>query len=298
VRPDGDLVRSGRTRRLLGEPLLHFFVLGAGLFGLFALVGGPFGDRRARIVVTPGQIEHLATTFARTWQRPPTPLELDALIDDHIRDEVYAREAATLGLDRDDLVVRRRLRQKMEFLTEEAEASAPPSDDELAAFLAAHAERYRVEPRLAFRQVYLSRDRRGEQAEADARAALARLAGAGPDAEVSTLGDPLLLPDDVRLSSRSEIARLFGEQFARRLLEAEPERWVGPIESGYGVHLVYVREREDGRTPPLREVRDAVLRDWEAEQRQAMLEAAYRKLLEHYVVTVERPDTGDRVAAR
>jgi hypothetical protein len=294
----GDPVTPGRVRRLLAEPLLHFFILGAALFGLFGLLGRPFGDRRQRIVVTPGQIEHLANTFARTWQRPPASLELDALIDDHIRDEVYAREAMALGLDRDDVVVRRRLRQKMEFLTEEAGATTPPSDDELAAFLAAHAERYRVEPRLAFRQVFLSADRRGERAEADARAALARLAGAGPDADVSTLGDPLLLPDDVPLSSLSEIARLFGEPFSARLLETEPGRWVGPIESGYGVHVVYVRQREGGRTPALSEVRDAVLRDWEAEQRKAMLEAAYRKLLDHYAVTVERPRPGDRMAAR
>src|SRR5262245_23761353 len=111
---------SSRVRRLLHEPLVHFFVLGAALFGLFALVRRPSVERHERITVTAGQVESLAGTFARTWQRPPTPLELDALIEDHVRDEVYAREASALGLDRDDVVVRRRLRQKMEFLTEEA----------------------------------------------------------------------------------------------------------------------------------------------------------------------------------
>jgi hypothetical protein len=291
-------VTGDPVRRLLHEPLVHFFVLGAALFGLFALVGRPSGERQERIVVTAGQIENLAATFARTWQRPPTPLELEALIDDHVRDEVYAREAAALGLERDDVVVRRRLRQKMEFLTEEAAESAPPTDEQLAAFLAARPDAYRIEPRLAFRQVYLSRDRRGDAVEADAPAALARLDAQGPDADVSKLGDPLLLPDDVALSSRSDIARLFGEPFAARLLEATPGRWVGPIESGYGLHLVYVRRREDGRLPALDEVRDAVTRDWQLAHRKEALENAYSALRDRYAVTIERPsDTGD-VAAR
>jgi len=285
------------VRRLLHEPLVHFFVLGAALFGLFALVGRPSAERQERIVVTPGQIKNLAATFARTWQRPPTALELDALIEDHVRDEVYAREAAALGLERDDVVVRRRLRQKMEFLTEETGAP-PPTDEELAAFLASHADAYRVEPRLAFRQVYLSRDRRGDAVEADARAALARLDAQGPDADVSPLADPLLLPDAVALSSRRDIARLFGEPFTARLLEAAPGRWVGPIESGYGLHLVYVQRREEGRLPALNEVRDAVMRDWQVARRKEALEHAYRALRDHYVVTIERPPgTGD-VAAR
>lgn len=288
----------GRVRRLLAEPLLHFLVLGAALFGLSALLGQPSGERRERIVVTPGQVEHLASTFARTWQRPPTPLELDALIADHVRDEVYAREAVALGLDQDDVVVRRRLRQKMEFLTEEAGEPSPPTDEQLAAFLAAHPEPYRVEPALAFRQVYLSRDRRGDALEADARTALARLNAAGPDADVSTLGDPLLLPDDVALSSRGEVARLFGEPFTARLLEAAPGRWVGPIESGYGLHLVYVRRREDGRVPALSEVRAAVARDWESTRRKETLETAYRTLRDRYVVTVDRPAATDGMAAR
>jgi hypothetical protein len=277
---------------------VHFFVLGAALFGLFALVGRPSGERQERIVVTSGQIENLGATFGRTWQRPPTPLELDALIEDHVRDEVYAREAAALGLERDDVVVRRRLRQKMEFLTEEAAEAAPPTDEELAAFLAAHADAYRVEPRLAFRQVYLSRDRRGDGVEADARAALARLEAQGGDADISTMGDPLLLPADVALSSRSDIARQFGEPFTARLLEAAPGRWVGPIESGYGLHLVYVQRREEGRPPALNEVRDAVRRDWQLARRKEALENAYRALRDRYVVTIERPpDTGD-VATR
>lgn len=295
----GYLANGDRLRGLLAEPLFHFFLLGAGLFGLHALVGSPGNDAREPIVVTRGQVEHLATTFARTWQRPPTARELDGLIQDHVREEVYAREAAALGLDRDDVVVRRRLRQKMEFLTEDSVEPPPPTDDQLTRFLAEHPERYRVEPALAFRHVYLSRDRRGAAAEVDARAMLERLAAAGPDADVSTLGDSLPLPADVELSSRGELARLFGEPFAARLMETDAGRWVGPIESGYGLHLVYIRRREDGRLPALSEVRAQVARDWAIDRRTEAVEAAYRTLRDRYVVTVDRPPPpSDDVAAR
>jgi hypothetical protein len=281
-------VTRGWAKRLLGEPLVQFFALGAALFGLHALVGRPDDTGSSRIVVTPGQIDHLATTFARTWQRPPSGRELQGLIDDYVREEVYAREAAGLGLDRDDTVIRRRLRQKMEFVTEETAAPPAPTDDDLRAWLAAHPEPYRLEPRLAFRQVLVSRDRRGDAAEADARALLERLTAAGPDGALDVAGDSMLLPRDVPLASRGEIARQFGEGFAAALAERETGKWVGPIESGYGLHLVFVRQREEGRTPGLDEVRDRVARDWTSARRQEAMEAAYRRLRDRYTVVVER----------
>jgi hypothetical protein len=284
-------VSRGRVRRLLGEPLAQFFLLGAALFGLHALLGSPDESASPRIEVTAGQIDHLATTFARTWQRPPTERELQALIDDYVREEIYAREAAALGLDRDDVVIRRRLRQKMEFLTEETAAPAAPTDADLQAWLAQHPDAYRVEPRLAFRQLLVSRDRRGDAAEADARALLERLKGTGPDGALDVAGDSILLPRDVPLSSESEIARQFGEGFAAALAESATGKWVGPIESGYGLHLVFVQRREEGRLPALDEVRERVARDWTSARRQEAIEAAYRKLRDRYTVVIARGGT-------
>jgi hypothetical protein len=140
-------------------------------------------------------------------------------------------------------------------------------------------------PRLAFRHVYLNGDRRGKSADADARRILAQLtSGADPD----TLGDVFLLEHDVKLSTRSEIAKLFGEEFTRKLLDMKPGRWAGPIESGYGLHLVFVRRRAEGRLPELAEVREAVQREWLAARRKEVTEATYRRLRERYAVTVER----------
>jgi hypothetical protein len=155
--------------KFLRDPLLHFLLLGATLFGGFALVGDRTSERAGQIVVTPGHIEHLLVSFTRTWQRPPTAPELAGLIDNYIREEVLYREAVAMSLDRDDTIVRRRLRQKLEFLTEETAEMAPPSDTDLQAFLQQHPDAFRVEPRLAFQHVYLRRDRRGAAAHAEAR---------------------------------------------------------------------------------------------------------------------------------
>jgi hypothetical protein len=279
----------------LREPLLHFFALGAAVFALAALVQERPDAEVGRIVVTQGQIEHLATAFARTWQRPPTASELDRLIDEHVREEISYREATALGLDRDDTIVRRRMRQKLEFITEDVAVLAP-SEAELETHLRLHADAFRAEPRLSFRHVYVSPELRGDQAERDARALLARLGGASSDDAVH--GDPLMVPDALELAPQSEITRHFGEAFAARVVDVEPGRWAGPIESGYGWHLVFVRERVPGRMPELAEIRAAVEREWLAARRKEVVEAAYRTMRERYTVVIERPSgDGEAVAA-
>ena len=179
------------------------------------------GDRGSvgagRIVVTPGHLDHLTVSFTRTWQRPPTAPELAGLLDDYIREEVWYREAVAMGLDRDDTIVRRRLRQKLEFLTEETAETAAPSEAELLAFLQQRPDAFRVEPRLAFQHVYLSRNRRGDATAAEAQQLLRQLTTGDAATDTTALGDPFLLPPAFALSSRSEIAQLFGDAFATQL---------------------------------------------------------------------------------
>jgi hypothetical protein len=273
-------------RRALREPLLHFFVLGAGLFVLYAFAGGTDPASR-RIAVDRGTLENLSATFQRTWQRPPTRAELEGLVADHVREEILAREAEALGLDDGDVIVRRRLRQKMELLAASFGEAAEPSEADLESWLREHAERHRVEPRLSFRHVFLSRERRGEAADADALRLLGELrAGADPAA----LGDPLLLPSELRDAPLSDVARQFGDGFAARVDALAPGAWSGPVESSYGAHLVRVDARSEGRLPALGEVRDAVLRDWRSAQAEAAREAHYRALREGYTVVIEGLD--------
>lgn len=276
--------------KLLREPLLHFVVLGAALFWLFSWTGGPAGPDDNRIVVTPGLVQHLTAGFERTWQRPPTEQELQGLIDSHIREEIYYREALALGLDRDDTIVRRRLMQKLEFLTADAAEALDPSDDELRRYLEQHPDSFRLEAQAAFRHVYLNPERHAGNVDEVARRLLERLrAGNVPAEDGTEPGDRLMIPAEMALTRRSEIERLFGWQFADGVLDAEPGRWTGPIESGYGLHLVHVGERREARMPTLGEVRDLVLREWLNARRQALGEAFYRRLRERYTVVVEPP---------
>jgi len=275
-------------RAALREPLVHFLALGALLFVVFQWWGG--GPGSSRIVITPGQIDALVVGFTRTWQRPPTERELKGLIDDYVREEIAVREAMAAGLDRDDTIIRRRLRQKLEFLAEDTIDAVPATGAELQAWLDANPERFRTEPEVSLRQVYVSVDRRGEAARSDAEALLGRLTAAGPDATIDTLGDRLMLPQEIEQATRSDVARLFGDRFADAVLEIEPGRWTGPIESGYGLHLVLVRDRVEGRLPSLDEVRPIVEREFLNDRRTRELDAMYDRLLGRYRVIVERRD--------
>jgi hypothetical protein len=275
-------------KRLLKEPLLHFLLLGAAIFVLFQFTGIRSEPQDRRIVVTPGKIEQLVIGFSRTWQRPPTSEELDGLVEDYVKEEVWYREALAMGLDQDDTIVRRRLRQKIEFLAEDA-AAAPPTEQDLQAWLEKHPDKFRIEPKLALRQVFVNVHRRGEGASKEATKLLARLNSAGKKVDSSTLGDTSLLPHQLPLSSLDEVARVFGDQFAQQVSRLDPGRWAGRVQSGYGLHLVYVSERTEGRFSPLAEVREAVKREWLSARREEVMEATYRKMREKYAVVVQPP---------
>jgi hypothetical protein len=275
-------------QRLLREPLLHFLVLGALLFGLYQWLGGPAaGAAGGDIVVTGGRIRNLTDTFARTWQRPPTAEELDGLVEDYIREEVLYREGVALGLDRDDTIIRRRLRQKLEFVSEDAANAVAPTDADLAEFLAKNADRYRVDSRLTFTQVFLDASKRGGQLEADAAALLDALRGRGDALDPASLGDGLMLDPRYEQATEDDVARLFGVEFEAALRGQPVGEWVGPLKSGYGAHLVRIDARVPGREATLAEVRDEVARDWSAARRQQLLDEHYRQLRGRYQVRIE-----------
>jgi hypothetical protein len=282
---------SERMQSLFREPLVHFLAIGAALFLYFHFSGGgSAGLGSTRIVIAGGQIAHLEAGFARTWQRPPTEAELKNLIDEWVKEEIAVREAMAAGLDRDDTVIRRRLRQKLEFLADEAADAAPPTDEELKALFARNAEAFRVEPRLAFRQVFVSADKRGAAAEADATRLLARLSAAGPAARIDEFGDTTMLPGEVPLSALRDIDSQFGNGFAKHLEAIEPGKWAGPIRSGYGLHLVLVREHIEARTADFAVARPMLEREFLTERRKQQLAAMYDRLLAKYAVTIEPRD--------
>lgn len=278
---------SNRIKTWLREPLVHFLVIGALIFLAFHLWGGG-GPNSNRIIITPGQIDSMAARFTRTWQRSPTEQELKGLIDDYVRGEIAAREARALGLNRDDTIIQRRLRQKLEFMAEDVLNAQPPTEEELQAWMKEHADKFRIEPEIGFFQVYLNPDKRENSIQDDAKKMLERFRAAGPPADNISAGDSLMLPGQVNLTRLGDIKRMFGSQFADEIIQVEPGRWTGPVSSGYGLHLVYMTEKKESRMPAFAEVRQSVEREFLAQRRKRELEAMYERLLQRYHVTMQK----------
>jgi PPIC-type PPIASE domain len=272
--------------RILREPLLHFLLLGAALFVGYRLLNRAAPAGAQQIVVSPGQIEHMLATFVRTWQRPPAEDEVKGLIDAYVREEVLAREAMKLGLDQNDVIIRRRLQQKMEFIADDLSAAVTPDDAQLARYLAAHPDTFRQDQQFTFRQVYFNPEKHGDQLDADVARLLAELTAKGAGAETSELGDPSLLPPALVDEPLRGIENGFGGEFAAQLQQLPVGRWSGPVPSGVGMHLVLLDQRVAGRVPALAEVRDRVRREWESEHRREASRKLLEALLKQYEVTI------------
>jgi hypothetical protein len=268
--------------RFVREPMLHFAIIGAGIFAtFFALNDTPQVAPENQLVITDIQAARLAEQFRKTWLRQPTATELSGLIDNLVREEVLVREAVGLGLDQNDAVIRQRLRQKMDFLTEVSAQSVAPNDKTLQTFLEANAQDYAVDPHLSFVQIFLGPDITPEQVAA-ARLALDN----GTPAE--TLGQSTMLPRTVPLTPKWGIDRSFGAAFFASIDPGVVGDWQGPVVSAFGAHLIRVDTYEPGRIPDLDEVREKVERDWRGQQAQKLKDESYQFFRNRY--DIQTPD--------
>jgi hypothetical protein len=253
---------------LLKEPLVHFLLAGTALFGAYTLINGVSessdADKVQQIQVAAGDVEWLAQNWTTQWRRPPTQEELRGLVTDYLNEQLLAREARALGLEDNDVIVRRRLAQKLTFLLEDTIRRTEPSEAELQQFYAEHPERFRSDARISFEQIYFSPAHR-DNARSDAIDAL-RLLEAGTSLPLGELGDRLLVETEFHDEAEQSISGSFGPEFARAVLSLNPGAWRGPIESGYGLHLVRISTVQDGRLRPFSEVRDRVIEEWRREQ--------------------------------
>lgn len=268
---------------LLREPLVHFLVLGLALFAGYRWLTGDDGGGRT-IVVDDARVAFIRAQFKTTWNRDPTDAELRGLIDGAVRDEMFYREGEALGLDRDDPVVMRRVRQKYEVLAEEMMVQEAPTDADLGQWLASHAAEYARPAVLTFTQILLTPADAAAEAGAKADAARRALArGADP----GTLGLRTMLPLHEDAVGVDRVARDYGQAFADALAAAPVDEWLGPVRSAYGAHLVRVESRVAGRKPSLEEVRPQVMRDWEGARRERAIEAKLAELRRKYDVVIE-----------
>lgn len=278
----------GFLKRAAREPLVHFMAIGAALFVVNGLINGPDeGPEGEVVVVSEGRVMQIAQSFVLLAGRAPTRDELQSLVDDFVSEEVGYREAIAMGLDADDTIVRRRMRQKIEFMIEDGAASEAPSEADLQAWLDAHPEKFRMPERRALRQVLLSTDKRGGAAMADAQAALVALKAGGDPA---SMGDRSMLPAAIPLTTQEGVAALFGADFAAAAFAAGEGGWFGPVASPFGQHVAMLVDVEPGRAVPLAEVVDRVHSDWVETRRNAARDDFHARMRERYDIRIEWPE--------
>ena len=279
--------------RFAKDPLVHFLAVGLALFAISAWRGESITTGSERIVVTAEQVAQARAAATALQGREPTAEELAALIEPTVRDEVLYREALALGLDENDDEVRRRLIEKMSYLTQDLADPEPSSPDELRAFYAASPEVFTVPSLVSFDQVFFSPSARGAALEADAAAGLVELRNGRPMAEV---GDRTPLRETYADAPREQVAVLFGEQIAGELFSSQPAEWLGPFRSDFGLHLVRLQSRSNERLPPYEEIEARVAEEYAAQRRREANERAYQEMRARYEIVIEAPATSSEAA--
>jgi hypothetical protein len=279
-------------KRLLHEPLVHFVVLGAVLFGAYAFFervrGGDASPTEIRLTVD--DLAQFMLVFESKWRRPPTQDEFNAMVEDRIREDVLYREALALGLDKEDTIVRRRMAQKMQFLAEDVAAAREPTTDELRFWFTENSDLFAMPARLSFRHLYFSTDELGERAQNDAAEALAEIASQPQDSELAaTLADPFMFQDYYGDRPPQAIGREFGREFAQAAAKLKPGSWQGPIKSGYGWHLVFVDTVIPGRVPAFEEIEQEVKTAWLGTQKADAWQKAYDEMRARHTVLLPVP---------
>ena len=279
---------QSRFARLVREPLVHFVLAGAAIYLLFFLLGRSEGEvvDEYSIVISEGEVDSLAQKWQQKWSRAPTETELQGLIDQQVRETVLYREALALGLDADDVIIRRRMAQKLEFLAQDLIQPEPPTEDELKAWFTDNTDRYQPPDLITFTHVFMDPDKRGDDTLDDAKKLKEELGDKEPEGG-KRQGDPFMLHSDYPERTEFEVAKLFGGGFAKSLMALETDKWHGPVLSGYGVHLVYVHVHQKSPPPEYDQVAEKVRQDWEEEKRKELNDQYVDSLMERYDVVVE-----------
>ncbi|GJL68589.1 MAG: hypothetical protein NPIRA06_12240 [Nitrospirales bacterium] len=280
---------QSKMNNLLKEPLIHFLLAGALVFAVYGLVndGPAIESKEERMVrITAGQVEWLKQTWIRQWGRPPDQDELQGIVAGYLKEELLAREARELKLDENDTIVRRRLAQKMDFMVQDTTQLAEPSEEELRQLFESSPEHFQIPERITFTHVFFNHATRGDKTSTDALEALEQLSQAGTG-NPHDFGDRFLSQYDFDEAEEQAVAGVFGQEFTRRVFTVEPGKWQGPLESGYGLHLVHVTKKEPAALPDFEMAKEDVVTVWRHQHEQEGLERYFSALLEKYDVVVD-----------
>ncbi|GAA3108498.1 hypothetical protein GCM10010520_61330 [Rhizobium viscosum] len=300
IAPEAPVRRGGVAespwQKALGEPLIHFLVVGAALFGGYHVLNPEpeAGAGTQEIVLTRDDVRQLAISWLAQGRSAPTREQVQALVEQKVTQEILFREAVALGLDRDDEVVKRRLAQKMDFLAADVAALQEPTDEQLKTWFNRNSQSFALPAHASFRHLYFSPDRHGGATRDVAAAALALVSGKSPDtAEVAAMGDPFMFQNQYPDATPEQMAKQFGPQFSSALFQLTPGRWEGPVQSGYGWHLVWIDAIQPGRIPTFAEVKPGVKAGWIDDQYREIKRASLDEMRSRYVVVTPAIDPGD-----
>jgi len=283
------------------EPLVQFFFIGMFIYGAYALYGvQDEGFEDNTIVVDSARIRAFVIAWESRWNRAPTERELNGLINQFVREDILYREAIAMGLDKDDPITRRRMAQKLEFLTKDIARLKEPAEGELERYFEEKKDRFQAPDLITFSLVFIDPEKRGDATLDDAALLLAELQAAGPPGS-STLdkGDRFMLQNYYPQKTELDVRKLFGSGFATAVMQLEQGQWHGPVLSGYGVHLVYVDALVKAPPPVLEDVRKVVFQNWQADQQEKFNETFFENLKSRYEIVIEeaslRADNTTRV---
>lgn len=272
-------------KKVLKDPLFHFLILGSILFGTISIWGTGVNSQEKIVITTAGQ-QHIADLFELTWQREPSIDELENLVEEHIKEEVYYREALALGLDENDTIVRRRLRQKLEFIQEDLSSLEEPAEDALMAYFSKHKDRYKTDRILSFKQVLISPKILDANKLDEMKIEEKLFSGVAPE----SLNRSSLLPDLMKLESEKSITNTFGSKFMEQISGVEPRIWVGPIYSGFGTHFINISLDQPAKPLTFEKARNKVGIDFTRSLREAAAANYYKSLRSQYQITIERAE--------
>lgn len=281
-------------KKLWREPLVHFLLIGGGLFFLYSFLNPSAEQIENNVIkIDDSDVERLIKAYQQNWSSPPDSATLKSLLSEEIKAEVFYREALRMQLDHNDEIIRRRLKQKYEFLVKDLADSQQPNEVALKAFYEEHTENYKEPTKLSFTQVYFSPDKR-KQPLADAQATLKKILNQSVNkVEVKQLGDNFHLQNYFAERDYNDVRQLFGQDFAKAIFSLEKEGWSAPIQSGYGIHLVNISTIQNELIKPYKEVKENVLADWKIAQQQLYNEQLYKNLLQKYEVEYDLGKWGE-----
>lgn len=280
-----------KLNKLMNKPVIRFFFIGSIMYLIYVFIiqlNSNTQNQDNTITITSGEIMSLEEKWTSRFKRSATELEMQSLVEQHIEETILFKEAVKMGLNKNDDVIRQRMAQKLQFLSDDLIRPEPPSDDELRDFFYKNTNSYKPADRVTITQIYLDPKKRGDKISDDAKKLLTKLNKIGsPESNFSAYGDTFNLQSYFLQRSKSELSMLFQGEFAKFAFLSEPNKWQGPVNSGYGMHIIYIHEKQIGITPEFEEIKDRIREDWMIEKQKGINNIYIDGLLSRYEIIFE-----------